>query len=260
MAHALLGISRPSKRLAAPSVSNSQTDDDGLSSLASNNNSLSLRHQHSIASTSSTLYTCSEEDEHSCGEGGATAVVADLAACDEVIQDSRLNGAGLPIPWHSHSIEASTSSSTSNKSKERAANHAMRFKRKSGSSRASLMTLGQDWHPRTASGSTDAALYQSPSKESSQSSSSASGSPRTMSRSTCTCNAQMVSPRAMESSTLAEDEAAEGGDISMDDQLDKMIRMTSDLLRISKGVLASSKRVSVTKASESQVSGDCHSK
>lgn len=247
MAHALLAVSRPSKRLAAPSVSsNNDASDDAFSTLASNNNN-SLRHQYSIASTSSTLYTCSEEDEHSIPEEEEAPVI-DSAACDEVIQDSRLNGAGLPIPWYSHNIEASTSStSSSNKSKERAANHAMRFKRKNGSSRASLETLGQDWHPRTASSSMDAALAHSPSKGSSHSSSS---SPRKLSQSSCTCHVDEVS------SSLTRDALEEEGEesLSIDDQLDKMIRMTSELLRVSKGVLASSKRVSVTKASESQVS------
>lgn len=243
MAHALLAVSKASKRLAAPSVSSN--NDDGFSSLASNNNSAHLRHQSSIASTSSTLYTCSEEDEQSIPDEDERPAI-DSAACDEVIQDSRLNGAGLPIPWYSHSIEASTSSSNSNKSKERAANHAMRFKRKKGSSRASLETLGQDWHPRAASSSVEAPHSQSPSKGSS---SSCGSSPRKMSQSSCTCHVDEVSSSRAEETLEEKMEEL----MSIDDQLDKMIKMTSDLLRVSKGVLASSKRVSVTKASESQV-------
>lgn len=251
MAHALLGISRASKRLAAPSVSsnNDAHTNDEFSSLASNRNSMSLRHQYSIASTSSTLYTCSEEDDQSLVDGEGKN--ADLAACEEVIQDSRLNGAGLPIPWHSHSLEASTSSSDSHARREKAANHAMRFKRKNASSRASLTTLGQDWLPRTALTSTDAGHTQSPSKDSTHSS---SISPRRTSASICTCHMEDVDSYAglLKLSENAA-EAELDGEYSIDDQLDRMIRITSDLLRVSKGVLASSKRVSVTKASESQV-------
>lgn len=259
MAHALLGISRTSKRLSAPSLAE-QTDDGSVSfattsmSASSNNNSLSLRHQYSIASTSSTLYTCSEEDEHyyngndEVGEDAIDDLA--MAACEEVIQDSRLNGAGLPIPWQhtqaSHAPAASTSASNNSpvrKHRERAANHAMRFKRRGGSSRASLTTLGEDWHPRTSSAPE---LEHSPSKTSLYSLETA---PRKTSLPDCTCHLEST-----DRSEPVEDEDPGGVVLSIDDQLDRMISMTSDLLRVSKGVLASSKRVSVTKASESQVS------
>lgn len=263
MAHSLLAISRPSKRASTPSV---MSTDDGSSShftttttSNSNNNnshSLSLRHQYSItsASTSSTLYTCSEEDEDDIEGANGDAVVN---ACEEVIHDSRLNGAGLPIPWHSlHSQENSnsTSSSGSRKSKEKAANHAMRFKRRGGgsSSRASLTTLGEDWLPRPASTSNNTAS--SPSK--STSSQASTSSPTKAVPPSCTCQLEEGSE---DRSNEDEDDLPDGiGSISIDDQLDRMINMTSDLLRISKGVLTSSKRVSVTNASDSQVSSQSH--
>lgn len=265
MAHALLAISRPSKRAASPSTmstdgSSHQSTTTSNSNNNNNSQSLSLRHQYSItsASTSSTLYTCSEEDEDELNgelDGHGDAVVS---ACEEVIQDSRLNGAGLPIPWHSvHSQENSnnstSSSSSSKKSKEKAANHAMRFKRRGGSSsRASLTTLGEDWLPRPASASASASasiLVDLPSKATSSHAS--TSSPTKTVLPSCTCHLENGSD---DPSNEEEDGiSGELGDLSIDDQLDKMIKMTSDLLRISKGVLTSSKRVSVTKASESQV-------
>lgn len=260
MAHALLAISRPSKRAASPSTmstdgsSNQSTTTSNSNNNNSNSHSLSLRHQYSItsASTSSTLYTCSEEDEDELNgelDGHGDAVVS---ACEEVIQDSRLNGAGLPIPWHSvHSQENSnnstSSSSSSKRIKEKAANHAMRFKRRGGSSsRASLTTLGEDWLPRPSSASN---ILDSPSKATSSQAS--TSSPTKTVLPSCTCQLENGS----DDRSNEEEDGMTGdlGDLSIDDQLDKMIKMTSDLLRISKGVLTSSKRVSVTKASESQV-------
>lgn len=167
--------------------------------------------------------------------------------------DTRLNGAGLPIPWHNEGTSStgasmSSSGSSSRKSKERAANHAMRSKRRGATSRASLTTLGEDWLPRS-SPVRNASMDQSAPESCPQPSTS---SPSKMSSSSCTCHQE-------EGSTSdAEEYGGTEENISIDDQLDKMIKMTSDLLRISKGVLTSSKRVSVTKASESQVSEQCH--